>query len=191
MNGGEDVTRAFVSVDLDGLAAEVRRVQEPFRRPGLNPVDPAGAHVTLKFLGEMAEERVDEVREALEAAVAAADVSPFTVEFGGYGVFPSLDYISVVWLGVREGEGEAELNKLHEAVEDRTTALGFDPEDHAFTPHVTLARMDDARSKDAVQAAVRERDPDAGSLRVDEIRLTESTLTSSGPEYRTVEAFSL
>lgn len=183
--------RAFVSVDLDGLDAEVRRVQEPFRRPGLNPVAPAQAHVTLKFLGDVAEERVDEVRDALDAAVAGAGVSPFTVRFGGYGVFPSLDYVSVVWLGVRDGEGEAELTRLHEAVEDRTTALGFDPEDHAFTPHVTLARMDDARSKDAVQAAVRERDPDAGSLHVDEIRLTESTLTGSGPEYHTVEAFPL
>jgi 2'-5' RNA ligase len=181
--------RVFVSVDLDGLADAVDRVQAPFRRPGLNPVDPGQAHVTVKFLGDVGERRLDAVTEALAAAVEDADVSPFTARFGGYGVFPSLDYISVVWLGVREG-GE-ELTRLHEAVETRTTDLGFDPEAHEFTPHVTLARMTDARSKDAVREAVTERDPEVGSLDVTELRLTESTLTSDGPEYDTVERFPL
>ncbi|WP_255151816.1 RNA 2',3'-cyclic phosphodiesterase [Halorarius halobius] len=181
--------RAFVSVDLDGLADEIARVQEPFRAPGLNPVDPAQAHVTLKFLGDVDDDRLDAVCEALERAVEDAEVTPFTAAFGGYGVFPSLDYISVVWLGVREG-GE-QVTRLHEAIEARTTALGFDPEDHEFTPHVTLARMNDARSKDAVREAVTERDPDAGRLDVEEIRLTESVLTDDGPEYETYEAFPL
>lgn len=181
--------RAFVSVDLDGLAEAVDRVQEPFRRPGLTPVDPEQTHVTVKFLGEVSEERLDALVEALSGAVDDADVAPFTARFGGYGVFPSIDYVSVVWLGVREGGDE--LARLHEAVEARTTDLGFDPETHEFTPHVTLARMNDARSKEAVREAVTERDPEVGSLRVEELRLTESTLTSDGPEYETVERFPL
>lgn len=181
--------RAFVSVDLDGLADAVAQAQKPFRHPGLNPVDPEQAHVTLKFLGDVDSKRLDAVREALVAAVDDAKVSPFTAEFGSYGVFPSLDYISVVWLGVRAG-GE-ELTQLHEAVEARTTALGFESESHEFTPHVTLARMDDARSKDEVKKAVTEHDPDVGSLSVEEIRLTESTLLADGPEYQTVEAIPL
>jgi 2'-5' RNA ligase len=181
--------RAFVSIDLDGLADAVARVQEPFRRPGLNPVDPEQAHVTVKFLGAVDDAELDAVREAVSAAVADADVAPFTVRFGGYGVFPSLDYVSVVWLGVREG-GE-QLTRLHEAVEARTTDLGVEPERHEFTPHVTLARMNDARSKAEVREAVTERDPDAGTLDVTELRLTESTLTSDGPEYETVERFPL
>lgn len=181
--------RAFVSVDLDGLADAVAQAQKPFRRPGLNPVDPEQAHVTLKFLDDVDSERLDAVREALVAAVDDAAVGPFTAEFGGYGVFPSLDYISVVWLGVRAG-GE-ELTQLHEAVESRTTALGFEPESHEFTPHVTLARMDDARSKEEVKSEVTEHDPDVGSLSVEEIRLTESTLTADGPEYQTVDSIPL
>jgi 2'-5' RNA ligase len=90
---------------------------------------------------------------------------------------------------VREG-GEP-LTRLHEAVEERTVALGFDPEDHDFTPHVTLARMDHAGGKELVQRLVRERDPDAGRLRVEALRLTESTLTDDGPEYSTVESVPL
>lgn len=181
--------RTFVAVDLDGLADAVARVQEPFQAPGLTPVDPAQAHVTLKFLGEVDPDRLDAVCEALERAVDDAGVEPFTAAFGGYGVFPSLDYVSVVWLGVRDG-GE-ELTRLHEAIETRTTALGFDPEEHTFTPHVTLARMNDARSKGAVREAVTERDPDVGSLRVEEVQLKESVLTDGGPEYETVAAVPL
>ncbi|MFC3477818.1 RNA 2',3'-cyclic phosphodiesterase [Halobacterium litoreum] len=183
--------RLFVSVDLpDALADAVADVQEEFRdASGLNFVDPAQAHVTLKFLGEVDESRLDELGDALEEAVADADVAPFDATFEGLGVFPSLDYISVVWLGV--GDGSEELTQLHEAVEETFVARGFDPEDHDFTPHVTLARMEHAGGKERVQELVRERHPEVGTARVEEVRLTESTLTHDGPEYETVRAVRL
>jgi len=182
--------RLFVSVDLDELAEEVAAVQDPFEgASGLNVTDPSQAHVTLKFLGDTDPERLDELTGQLGRAVEESGVGPFRATFGGYGVFPSLDYISVVWLGVRDGGGE--LASLHEAIEDRTTAMGFDPEDHELTPHVTLARMDHAASKEHVQDVVENREPDAGSMTVEEVRLTESELTPDGPEYSTVERFEL
>jgi 2'-5' RNA ligase len=177
--------RLFVSLDLDGLASEVAAVQELFEgASGLNVTDPEQAHLTLKFLGDTRGGRLDEVTDALAAAVDAADVAPFRADFGGLGVFPSLEYISVVWLGVRAGS--AEMSRLHEAIEARMVDLGFDEADHEFTPHVTLARMEHAGSKQLVREVVRTRDPDAGTLDVDEIRLTESTLTDEGPAYTTV-----
>ncbi|MFB6074965.1 MAG: RNA 2',3'-cyclic phosphodiesterase [Haloarculaceae archaeon] len=182
--------RLFVSVDLEGMDEAVAAAQAPFEgASGLNFVDPAQAHVTLKFLGDTDPDRVDAVLEALEAAVEDAGVDPFEAHFRGYGVFPSLEYISVVWLGVEEGS--AELTRLAEAIEDRTVAMGFDPEDHEFTPHVTLARMDHAGGKEQVQRVVRERDPDAGRLSVEAVRLTESTLTDAGPVYETVASVPL
>ncbi len=182
--------RLFVSVDLDGLADEVRQVQGYFEgATGLTMTDPEQAHLTLKFLGDTDPDRIPELREELEVAVAESGVDPFTVEFGGLGVFPHLDYISVVWLGVRKG-GE-QLTGLHEAIENRTVAIGFAPEDHEYTPHVTLARMDHAGAKELVQETVRTEAPDVGQLRVEEVRLTESTLTQDGPEYTTVEAIPL
>ena len=183
--------RLFVSVDLDDdLAAGVERVQEPLSdASGLRLTDPEQAHITLKFLGDTDPERVPALGDELRQAVEESGVDPFRAEFGGLGVFPSLEYISVVWLGVREG-GEA-FTRLHEAIEDRTTAMGFDPEDHEFTPHVTLARMDHAGGKGLVQEVVRNRDPDIGAMTVESIRLTESELTPSGPEYSTVEEFDL
>ena len=196
--------RAFFAVDLPAdLAAPVAAAQAAFEgAEGLRFVDPEQAHVTLKFLGEVGEEEatdesdddrdapsLDDVIAAGERAVADADVGPFECSVEGFGVFPSLDYVSVVWAGV--GEGSAELTALHEALEAETTALGVDPESHSFTPHVTLARMDDARGKAVVQQAVRERDPDIGRFEVGAVRLVESTLTSEGPVYDPVASFEL
>lgn len=182
--------RLFVSIDLDGLGEEVASVQALFEEaPGLNLTDPEQAHVTMKFLGDTPDHRLDDVVAALEDAVAAADVGPFTAEFGGLGVFPSLEYISVVWLGVRRGS-EA-MTTIQDALEPRLVDLGFDEEDHEFTPHVTLARMEHAGGKEHVQKQVRERDPTAGTLAVEEVRLTESVLTPDGPEYATLERVTL
>ena len=181
--------RLFVSVPLDGLAEAVAAAQEPFDLPGLTLTDPDQAHVTLKFLGEVDGSRLSELTGAIEGAVEAADVAAFDAEVGGYGVFPSLEYISVVWVGFRSG-GEP-LERLHEAIESRIVEMGFEAETHSFTPHATLARMRDARSKAAVREAVESEDPDLGSLHVDGVELTESTLTDDGSVYSTVERFAL
>ncbi|MGB9964406.1 RNA 2',3'-cyclic phosphodiesterase [Halobacterium hubeiense] len=184
--------RLFVSVDLpDRLADPVADLQAEFAdADGLDFVDPTQAHVTLKFLGDVDDAREGELGDALETAVEESGVEPFDAELGGLGVFPSLDYISVVWLGV--GDGSAELARLHEAVErEFVEEQGFEPEDHEFTPHVTLARMKHAGGKDLVQDLVRDRHPEIGEMRVSEVRLTESTLTPDGPEYETARAVDL
>ncbi|MFO8114105.1 MAG: RNA 2',3'-cyclic phosphodiesterase [Halorubrum sp.] len=195
--------RAFFAVGLpDDLAAPVAEAQAAFEgADGLRFVDPEQAHVTLTFLGEVDDAdagdadaesdapALDDVTAAGERAVADADADPFECSVEGFGVFPSLDYVSVVWAGI--GDGSAELTALHGALEAEATALGVDPADHAFTPHVTLARMDDARGKDLVQEVVRNRDPEIGRFEVEAVRLVSSTLTSDGPTYETVASFEL
>ncbi|WP_247730883.1 RNA 2',3'-cyclic phosphodiesterase [Halovivax limisalsi] len=199
--------RLFVSVDLpDALAPAIADVQDAFSAAsGLSFTDPEQAHVTVKFLGEVDPARVSTIERELAAAVEDAGVSPSAATFGGLGVFPDLSYISVLWLGVEDGGRE--LTELHEAVEARTTAMGFDPESHDFMPHVTLARMEHAGGKDLVQELVTdwepidsdalaaqhpgERGPIVGEATVSELRLKESTLTPDGPVYETVSSVSL
>jgi len=185
--------RLFVSVDLPSRLAEpLEAVQtELSDADGLRLTDPSQAHFTLKFLGDTDPERVAEIEAAISRAVDETGAKPFDCTIEGLGVFPSLDYISVVWAGVREGAGAAELTYLHDAVETELTALGFEAESHEFTPHVTLARMDDARGKSVVQEVVRETNPTVGTFQVEGVRLTESTLTDAGPQYETVREVDL
>jgi len=196
--------RAFFAVDLpESLAEPLAAVQVDLNdAAGLRVTDPTQAHVTLKFLGDINAgdggsdgddltdtPALDDVIAAGERAVDSADIAPFDCSIAGLGVFPSLEYVSVVWAGVEDGADK--LTALHEALEAETTPLGVDRDDHDFTPHVTLARMDDARGKGLVQRLVRERDPEFGRFEAAEIRLVESTLTSDGPEYETVASFEL
>lgn len=181
--------RLFVSVGVESLAERIETVQDPLTGlEGLRPTDPEQAHVTVKFLGE-GEHDLDALEEAIGRAVENAGVAPFEATLEGVGAFPSSDYIRVIWLGF--GAGHEPLTALHRHVEAETTDLGYGAERHDFTPHVTLARMDNAAAKAEVQTFLRETDPELGSLRVGELRLTESTLTEAGPEYRTVERFEL
>ncbi|WP_227261173.1 RNA 2',3'-cyclic phosphodiesterase [Salarchaeum japonicum] len=183
--------RLFVSVDLpESLHDAVAAVQGEFAdADGLSFTDPAQSHVTVKFLGDVPDGEAGAVADALETAVADAGVEPFDATYGGLGVFPNLDYISVLWLGVEAGTEP--FVRLHEAVEQEFVAFGFDPDDHEFTPHVTLARMQHAGGKDRVQELVREWSPTVGTARVSEVRLTKSTLTHEGAEYETVASVSL
>jgi 2'-5' RNA ligase len=208
--------RLFVSVDLpDCLGPGIRAIQtELGDASGLTLIDPTQAHLTLKFLGEVPEGRLEAIEDALSGAVDSAGfpraaragsrrgneksegsrvdsagVGPFEATVEGIGAFPSRGYIRVVWLGI--GRGSQELTRLHEAIEARTTEMGFDPGKHEFTPHVTLARMTHAGGKDRVQRVLRERDPEVGTMRVEAVRLTESDLGSGKPAYSTVARFPL
>jgi 2'-5' RNA ligase len=181
--------RLFVSADL-ALDEEIASVQERFAdASGVRLTRPENVHVTLKFLGSVDKERVPSLTDALETTLDEADVGPFIAEFGGLGAFPNSEYIRVLWVGVREGS--TELTRLHEALEERTVEMGFDPEGHEFTPHATIARMDHAGGKEGVQRALRETDPAVGTREIEEVELTESVLTDDGPEYTTVERFGL
>lgn len=183
--------RLFVSIDLpEELTAAVDSVQRPFRElSGVRPTEPEQAHVTMKFLGDVPDERVSGVTALMEEAIEQVDSAPFEATIEGIGVFPSFDYISVVWLGVRDGA--TDMTRLHEALETAFVDAGYDEEQHDFTPHVTIARVDHAGSKERIQELVAEGDPTVGSFRVDSLQLKESHLRSDGPEYETIGSVAL
>lgn len=180
--------RLFVA--LNPPAAERERIDaavEPLRaaRLPVRWVGPAQRHLTLKFLGEVAEARVPEVTEAVEAA--AATVPPFEVEWTAVGAFPSLRRPRVVWLGVTPAR---ELTALHEELERRFERLGFERENRDLAPHLTLGRAQrDARPPElrdlerlAAQVAF------AGRVRFETLDLMRSRLRPTGAEYDVLRA---
>jgi 2'-5' RNA ligase len=207
--------RLFFAIDLpDDLTEPFATVQAEFEAAdGLRFTDPEQAHVTMKFLGEVdadaagedGDTRLADVKLAGAAAVDAYNTGqqpepagspgdavasgPFEVEVGGLGVFPSPEYISVLWTGVRVGGDE--LTRLHDALETKTTELGFQAEDHAFTPHFTLARMNDPRGKELIQDRLRDPGPTVGRFEVSELKLKRSELGPEGSEYETIARFPL
>lgn len=103
---------------------------------------PGNWHVTLKFLGNVEQDAVPDVEQAL----AQVPFAPFTLKAGGCGVFPQRGRPRVLWVGVTRGSRE--LAALADGVDHALEALGFALRDRELRPHLTLARMKYPRKKD-------------------------------------------
>lgn len=126
--------RLFIAIDLPKpVCWELSRlVAEPPR--GVRPVRPAHLHLTLHFLGDVEEERLTALREAL----AKVRHEPFMIAIRGTGVFPPRGRPGVLWVGVAES---APLAKLYAGIGTAIEACGLEVERRPYVPHVTLARL--------------------------------------------------
>ena len=95
-------------------------------------------HLTVRFLGATAPDRVPDLVAATEAT--ARMVAPFTVRLAGAGAFPTPDRPRVVWLGIIDGA--AELAALAVALSGELAGRGWDPDERPFRAHLTLGRAD-------------------------------------------------
>ena len=137
-------------------------------------------HVTLKFLGEVRRERLDEVENAMNRV--AATTKAFTTGFGGFGAFPSVREPRVIWLGIG---ANPELRVLKQDLEWSFGDIGFETERRAFHPHVTLGRTDDRdgagafRGLDDLMADLE----CEGKVKVTTLDLMRSQLSPEGSKY--------
>ncbi len=133
--------RSFVAIELaDDVREQVALIQRALRTAMSIPVswtNPDGIHLTLQFLGNIPEERIDDIGSALEGV--AARHSRFPLTLGAPGTFPNLAHPRVLWIGLR---GDVErLADLQRDVQETLVPLGFPPEERAFHPHLTLGRV--------------------------------------------------
>jgi 2'-5' RNA ligase len=179
--------RLFIAVDVPDVIKDAieRDVVGPLRDtlPGARWSRPEGRHLTLKFLGEVAHERVDGVGEALSGA-ASRHVG-FDAAFDTLGGFPNLRRPRVLWVGI--GRGSDPLGALAADVEGTLEALGFPTEDRPFRGHFTLARFPKPQIVEAMTDVAVPEDP----FPVDELVLYRSQLHPKGARYTALERFPL
>jgi RNA 2',3'-cyclic 3'-phosphodiesterase len=179
--------RLFVAAAVPGelkarLAAEQVRV---LACGGLRPVEEGNLHVTLKFLGEVAQERLPAVQEAL----AGVRHPPFQATVRGLGAFPGPGRPRVVWAGFSEGAGDIE--SLHSRVDAALLPLGF-PADERFHPHVTLARTRGVPDAGALGRLIEASGAEAyGTYAIGSFELMESASSPKGPTYKEHSSFHL
>lgn len=173
--------RLFVAVDVpDRVKADLASAVEPYRDriPGARWTRSEGWHVTLKFLGATWPRLLDEIHGAVEAAAKASD--GFETRLRELGVFPIPGRARVVWAGLEDPEGRfSALVKLL----DELLVEHFVPEKRAYTPHLTVARLNPPRS-------IREFAPDlvgktvvSEPFPVDRLVLYRSHLSPKGATY--------
>jgi 2'-5' RNA ligase len=181
--------RLFFAVNLEPQVRDaLLRAQERLKGAGADVkwTSADGLHVTLKFLGEVAESGVANI--AGIGRQAAGEAKPFEIRVEGLGVFPSVRSARVVWAGVVEGAKE--LASLAERLEALLEPLGFAREKRPFTAHVTLGR---ARTPRGMQELVPLLETGEGFGRSSAMYLSlmRSELRPEGARYSSVEEFKL
>lgn len=133
-------TRTFIAIALphDQAVALDRLCQgiAP-ETPGWRWISLGHFHITLSFLGDVADRDLDDLNRAITEDVAR--IEPFELEPAGLGAFPDPRRPRTLWAGIR-GPGLDALDRLQEAVVGAASRAGHPPEDQRFHPHITLAR---------------------------------------------------
>jgi 2'-5' RNA ligase len=187
--------RSFIAIELpEELRLELSTLQARLKshnQPWVKWVDPHSIHLTLKFLGNIAIDKIDEITRAMGEATEG--IPPFHLRVKGLGVFPNLRRVQVAWVGLN---GEVDrLSHLQQRIEASLAQLGFARESRPFTPHLTLARIRDRASAEerqafgqAIASASLEIDY---AFEVNAIRLMKSQLTREGAVYSQIGSVGL
>jgi RNA 2',3'-cyclic 3'-phosphodiesterase len=178
--------RVFIAVELDAAtrAAVDEAVNELRHRLGggfrARWVPQENMHLTVRFIGHVADAGVGTVLEALRPALA---IPPFDLVPGTCGVFPVTGPPRILWMGLEEGT--APLQVMHEEFNRRLRPLGYEPETRPFSAHLTLARVKDAPrgSGAATREALRDVRTAPARCRVTHATVFESRLSPNGPRY--------
>src|SRR4051794_32396477 len=159
--------RLFVGLPLPPEYQAMLAGLDPKLR-GLRWLPAEQLHLTMSFLGEVAEEPAAELR----AQLATVRVPPFFLPLEGLGSFSSGGKPSVVWVGV--GRGHPHLYALHKKVQDAVLRAGLEPDLRPFHPHITVGRARDL-SRQALQPLLKKyHDEEFGMFKVEGFTLFSS-----------------
>ena len=179
--------RVFIAVDLpDEIRGRLGEVERDLKEVSNSArwVAPESVHITLKFLGEIPEDRI----ASIDATLAAVRWPSFPVIVRSVGFFPDSRSARVFWVGLQSPA----LEGLAGEIDGRMQQLGFEKEKRPFRPHLTLARARDMRiDRSLVAAAERFAHHDFGSFQADSFHLFQSTLKPSGAVYNKLKHYLL
>jgi RNA 2',3'-cyclic 3'-phosphodiesterase len=186
--------RLFVAIELSDALREIGRATSVALRDRLGSlitarwIPPENLHITVRFIGHVADDRVADVVRALSAPIP---IQPFDIRFGRCGVFPASGPPRVIWVGL--ADGLTSCATLHDELDRRLSNLGFPPEARAFSAHLTIARVKDVRRGAAsdVRRAVASLEPDGESCRVAHATLFQSRVSPAGARYDAVARIEL
>jgi 2'-5' RNA ligase len=180
--------RLFVAVDLDEkLKLKAGEIIGELKAEGLDVkfTEPEGLHFTLKFLGEVPENRLPEIKKSIADALASSQC--FEINIQGFGYFGSRNFIRVLWAGVKEGKEQLAGLFRKMKVLDYIRADDFEP-----NPHLTIGRPRGGKDRELLlEELERLKDAAVGRMLVKEVKLKQSVLTGEGPVYSDLEVFPL
>jgi RNA 2',3'-cyclic 3'-phosphodiesterase len=179
--------RTFIAVDFPPyMLKKIEEITAFFRtltpEKDLKWVETNNLHLTIKFLGEIEEHKLAQVKHTLSQALK--DQISFDIEINGLGIYPNRNNPRVIWLGIM---GANPLTEIHKVLNRELTALEFTPEQRAFSPHLTIARIrrhtDHKQARQIGEILSEYKVESLGGITIEQVHLYQSVLTPSGPIY--------
>ena len=175
-----ELNRTFVSIDLPKrVQKEIKKLQDSL--PGFDGkrTELENLHLTLKFLGEIDEEKVKEVKNCLKGL----KFKKFDTEIDEVGVF-SPKFVKIVWVHM------SKCNKIQRLIDEKLD--GIFKKEERFMSHVTIARVKYLKNKNYFLGELGKiKIPSGLKFKVNNFELKKSTLTPDGPLYETLERYNL
>lgn len=187
--------RTFIAVELpQKIIGALASIQNQLKntQADVKWVEPQNIHLTLKFLGEIDDQKIIRVTQILEET--AKNNQPFSICLSKLGAFPKIDFPRVIWVGIDKGNNETK--DIAIVLEEKLQILGVPKEKRQFSSHITIGRV---RSGLQREKLVKELDILQGKGLLQEnleflatkITLFKSTLTPKGPLYEILKEASL
>ncbi|MEK6903507.1 MAG: RNA 2',3'-cyclic phosphodiesterase [Nanoarchaeota archaeon] len=179
----KETFRCFVALDIsEKCKKELKAVQEELKKQDLfigKCTEPENIHLTLKFLGEIEKEKVQNIAEKLREVKC----EPFQGSLTKLGVF-SEQFIRIIWTKI-EGKEVYELQKQI----DRVLRESF-PKEQRFMGHITIARVKQVKNKEKLLKVLKDININQ-QWNVDRFILKKSVLSAAGPTYQDLETYRL
>lgn len=177
--------RTFIAVDFPpGMIKKIDKIIQYFKKhlpkKEIKWVSADKLHLTIKFMGELPEKKLPEVRSIIQDAVLTQPA--FKIGIQGLGMYPNQNKPRVIWLGIT---GKEPLNALHRILDQVLEEAGIQPEHRKFSPHLTLARIRRGSNQETVREIGKTlcqfKVDSLGQILVEHISFYKSTLTPKGP----------
>ena len=183
--------RSFIAIELSSLIkSKIEEIQNKLKSStsSVRWVRPEGIHLTLKFLGNIEEEKISEISDVVTQCTS--DITSFPLTVRTLGSFPNEKNPKVIWVAASDDSGN--LSKLQQTLENRLSRVGFKVEKRTFSPHLTLGRLKSPKGKrELINNLADYKQLECGTFKAQEVCLFKSELKPSGAIYTKLKVFPL
>jgi 2'-5' RNA ligase len=185
--------RTFIAIELpEEIKGFLSGIQNQLRTSGADVkwVKPDNIHLTLKFLGEVDEKKLDKISKIIEET--AKGKNKFQAHISSLGAFPKIDFPRVIWVGL--DMGDKEIKQIAKELEEKIAKIGIPKENRPFSSHITIGRLRTPVNRERLVQNLKNKAELGGEkleFCVTKISLFKSTLTPGGPIYEALKETNL
>lgn len=186
--------RLFIAIELsEQIRGTLAQIESHLKYAGADVkwVEKDNIHLTLKFLGEVPEEKIEKIKSILDdigKTIKSFELSLKVSEEGSdpfrIGAFPSINNPRVIWVGLDKGAKES--IELAGKIDEELSKIGFQKETRPFAAHLTIGRVRSSKNREALKQKVlfsNSQLPTPNAQLISAITLYHSKLTPKGPIY--------